>query len=83
MNIQGIIKTMAFAPFALATARTDFQCYKTKIGKLILGSFDGKLCVLDFEYRKIVDSRIKKNLKAEFVEQDTQGVVRSSPLNNV
>jgi methylated-DNA-[protein]-cysteine S-methyltransferase len=45
---------------------------KTKIGKLILGSFDGKLCVLDFEYRKIVDSRIKKNLKAEFVEQDTQ-----------
>jgi methylated-DNA-[protein]-cysteine S-methyltransferase len=31
--------------------------------------------VLDFEYRKmrkIVDSRIKKNLKAEFVEQDTQ-----------
>ncbi|VVH51645.1 Methylated-DNA--protein-cysteine methyltransferase (EC [uncultured Gammaproteobacteria bacterium] len=51
----------------------NIQHYKTKIGKLILGSFDGKLCILDFEYRKMrktVDSRIKKNLKAEFVEQD-------------
>lgn len=51
----------------------NIQYYKTKIGKLILGSFDGKLCILDFEYRKMrktVDSRIKKNLKAEFVEQD-------------
>ncbi|CAB5497113.1 Methylated-DNA--protein-cysteine methyltransferase (EC 2.1.1.63) [uncultured Gammaproteobacteria bacterium] len=51
----------------------NIQHYKTKIGKLILGSFDDKLCILDFEYRKMrktVDSRIKKNLKAEFVEQD-------------
>jgi methylated-DNA-[protein]-cysteine S-methyltransferase len=53
----------------------NIQYYKTKIGKLILGSFDDKLCILDFEYRKmrkIVNSRIKKNLQAEFVEQDTQ-----------
>jgi methylated-DNA-[protein]-cysteine S-methyltransferase len=50
----------------------NIQYYKTKIGKLILGSFDDKLCILDFEYRKmrkIVDSRIKKNLQAEFVER--------------
>jgi methylated-DNA-[protein]-cysteine S-methyltransferase len=51
----------------------NIQYYKTKIGKLILGSFDDKLCILDFEYRKMrktVDNRIKKNLKAEFLEQD-------------
>ncbi len=49
------------------------EYYKTKIGKLILGSFDDKLCIFDFEYRKMrktVDNRIKKNLKVEFVEQD-------------
>ncbi len=49
------------------------QYYKTKIGELILGSFDEKLCLLDFRYRKMrktVDNRIKKGLNAEFVEQD-------------
>lgn len=47
--------------------------YKTKIGELILGSFEGKLCLLDFRYRKMIEtisSRIKKGLNAEFVEQD-------------
>ncbi len=51
----------------------NIQFYKTKIGKLILGSFNNKLCILDFKYRrmrKVVDNRIKKNLGAEFVEQD-------------
>lgn len=49
--------------------------YKTKIGELILGSFDGSLCLLDFRYRKMrtaVDNRIKNGLKAEFVEQDDE-----------
>ncbi len=47
--------------------------YKTKIGELILGSFEGKLCLLDFRYRKMrttVDNRIKKYLNAEFIEQE-------------
>ena len=51
----------------------NIQYYKTKIGELILGSFDEKLCLLDFRYRKMrttVDNRVKKGLKAEFVEQD-------------
>ena len=49
------------------------QYYKTKIGELILGSFDGCLCLLDFRYRKMretVDKRIKTGLKAEFLVQD-------------
>ncbi|MDD2558966.1 MAG: methylated-DNA--[protein]-cysteine S-methyltransferase [Desulfuromonadaceae bacterium] len=49
------------------------QYYQTKIGELILGSFDKKLCLLDFRSRKkrtSVDNRIKDALKADFVEQD-------------
>ena len=50
----------------------NIQYYKTKIGELILGSFDDRLCLLDFRYRrmrKTVDERIKRGLNAEFVEQ--------------
>lgn len=46
--------------------------HKTDIGELILGTFDGKICILDFRYRKMrttVDNRIKSALKAEFIEQ--------------
>ena len=53
----------------------NIQYYKTKIGGLILGSFDCRLCLLDFRYRKMrttVDNRIKNGLKAEFVEQDDE-----------
>ena len=51
----------------------NIQYYKTKIGELILGSFDGKLCMLDFRYRRMrttVDNRIKKGIDAEFIEKD-------------
>ncbi|MDP6625721.1 MAG: methylated-DNA--[protein]-cysteine S-methyltransferase [Nitrospinota bacterium] len=53
----------------------NIQYYKTKIGELILGSFDGKLCMLDYRYRKMrkaVDDRIKKGLNANFVEHDDE-----------
>jgi len=46
---------------------------KTKIGELILGSFDKRLCLLDFRYRKMrttVDTRIKNGLKADYREKD-------------
>jgi len=38
----------------------NIQHYKTKIGELILGTFDNKLCMLDFRYRRMratVDNR--------------------------
>ncbi len=53
----------------------NIQYYKTKIGELILGSFNNKLCMLDFRYRKMrstVDKRIKEGLKAEFIEKDDE-----------
>jgi len=53
----------------------NVQYYKTKYGELILGSFDKKLCLLDFRYRKMrktVDNRIKKGLDAEYIEQDDE-----------
>lgn len=49
--------------------------HKTKIGELVVGSFEGKICLLDFAYRrmrKTVDERIKKLLQAEFVEQEDE-----------
>jgi len=49
------------------------QYYKTKYGEFILGTFDEKLCLLDFRYRrmrKAVDSRIIKALKATYIEKD-------------
>lgn len=52
----------------------SIQYYKTKIGELILGSFEDQLCILDFRYRKMrntVDNRIKKGLNTPFIEQDT------------
>ncbi len=53
----------------------NIQYYKTKIGELILGSFDSRLCLLDFRYRRMrttVDNRIKNGLDAEFVERDDE-----------
>jgi len=53
----------------------NIQYCKTKIGELILGSFDGKLCILDFRYRRMrstVDKRIQKGLNSEFFEKDDE-----------
>ena len=53
----------------------NIQYYKTNYGEFILGSYAGKLCMVDFRYRKMrktVDDRIKKGLNAEFVEQDDE-----------
>lgn len=58
----------------------NIQYYKTKIGELILGSFENKLCLLDFRYRRMrttVDNRIKKGLNAEFIEQNDKIIERT------
>ena len=55
--------------------KIEIQFYKTNYGHFILGSFDNKLCLLDFKYRKmrtVVDNRLKKGLNAQFVEQDNE-----------
>ncbi len=54
--------------------------HKTKIGELTIGSFKEKLCLLDFRYRKMrstVDSRIKKGLKADFIECEDEVIAKT------
>jgi methylated-DNA-[protein]-cysteine S-methyltransferase len=58
--------------------KVHIQFYKTKIGELILGSFDKKLCLLDFRYRKMrrsIDYRIKNGLGSAFIERDDEILV--------
>lgn len=46
------------------------EYFKTPVGELILGSFNDKLCICDWHYRKkreSIDQRIKSNLQAEYV----------------
>ena len=53
----------------------NIQYYKTEYAEFILGSYDEKLCMLDYRYRKqrgSVDNRIKKALNTEFVERDDE-----------
>lgn len=53
----------------------NIQYHKTKIGEFIIGSYEGKLCLMDFRYRKMretVDNRIKKGLNAEYAEQSDE-----------
>jgi len=56
------------------------QYYQSPVGELILGSYDEKLCLADWRYRKQrerVDRRLQKALKAEYVES-TSGVIEET-----
>ena len=51
------------------------QYHQTSVGELILGSYEGELCLCDWKFRKsrmAVDKRIKSCLCAEFVEENTE-----------
>ncbi len=51
------------------------QYHKTKIGELIIGSYENKLCLLDYRYRRMrqtVDKRIQRGLNAKFIEEDNE-----------
>jgi methylated-DNA-[protein]-cysteine S-methyltransferase len=53
-------------------ANISLQYYKTPIGELVLGSFEGKLCLCDWRYRRMrtgIDKRVQLGLKATYVEQ--------------
>ncbi len=60
--------------------KINIAYYKTKIGELIIGSYDGKLCILDFRYRRMrttVDNRIKKFLKTDFIEKENEIIIET------
>jgi methylated-DNA-[protein]-cysteine S-methyltransferase len=47
------------------------EYFKTPVGEIILGSFDNKLCLADWRYRKMrtaIDKRIQTGLEAEYIE---------------
>jgi methylated-DNA-[protein]-cysteine S-methyltransferase len=53
----------------------SIQYYKSPIGELLLGSYDGKLCLADMKYRKMrptIDARIQQGLKAKYVEEGSE-----------
>jgi len=55
--------------------QVSIKYFRTRIGELILGSYEGKLCLLDFRYRKMrtaIDNRIRSGLNAEFILKDDE-----------
>ncbi len=49
----------------------NISYHKTKIGKLIIASYDDRICKLGFYYKKnkvAIDDKVKKLLNAEFIE---------------
>jgi len=53
----------------------SIQTYKSPVGEILLGSYDNKLCLADWKYRRMrstIDSRIQKGLNAEYVEQSSE-----------
>ena len=55
--------------------RINTRYHSTQIGKLMVGSFHGKLCLLDFvrgKTRGTVEDRVRRVLDAELFEQDDE-----------
>ena len=51
----------------------NINYHKTPIGEVIIGSYDGKLCMLDFRYRKkrdTIDNRLQTTLKTTYKEYE-------------
>lgn len=52
----------------------------TPVGRLLLGSYEGQLCLADWydrKARKRVDQRLQKSLHAEYVDKDTEILVQT------
>ena len=54
--------------------KITIKYFKTPVGELILGTFDNKLCLADWRYRKMrtaIDKRIMTGLDTEYIEGDS------------
>lgn len=54
--------------------------YKSTLGELIIGSYENKLCICDWRYRKqrnLIDKRIKNFFKADFIEFETDVIKKT------
>lgn len=55
--------------------KIHIQKIKYKVGELIIGSFENKICLCDWSYRKMrnqIDARIQKGLNAEYVTKSSE-----------
>jgi len=60
--------------------KISIQYYKSPIGEMLLGSYDNRLCIADFRYRRMresVDNRIQKGLKAEYIEESSEVITQT------
>ena len=56
------------------------QTYKSPVGEILLGSYEDKLCLVDWKYRRLrttIDNRIQKGLKAEYVEKSSEVIEKT------
>ena len=54
--------------------KINIEYFKTSYGELILGSFNDKLCLCDWRFRKMrasIDNRIQKELNADYKIEET------------
>lgn len=60
--------------------KINIDYFKTPFGELILGSFENKLCIADWRYRKMrtaIDKRIQGSLNTEYTEEDSDVINES------
>lgn len=58
-------------------SKISIQYFKSTYGELILGSFENRLCLCDWRYRKMraaIDQRIQNGLKTIYVEEETETI---------
>ena len=59
-------------------SHVSIQYHKSAFGELIIGSYNNKICLCDWRYRKMrksIDQRIQKGLKAEYKEEQTADIL--------
>jgi len=56
------------------------QVFKSTVGELLIGSFENKLCLCDWRFRKMrneIDSRIQKGLNSDYQEGESPVIVNT------
>jgi methylated-DNA-[protein]-cysteine S-methyltransferase len=65
--------------------KISIQYFKTPLGELILGSYEDRLCLCDWQYRRMrdaIDDRIQKGLNAYYQEEETDVIQTASQQLN-
>ena len=57
--------------------KIKIQYFKSPVGEILLGSYQDKLCIADWRYRKMrdnIDTRIQKALNTTYIEEPSEVV---------